>query len=97
MCRGGDQTLFVTKSVFEDLDGFNEYYSIMEDYDFIIRLRQKFKFKIIPKDITVSARKYKTNSWLRVQVANLTVFLMFFLQQHPERMRSVYKKMLKYR
>ena len=97
MCRGGDQTLFVTKSVFEDLDGFNEYYSIMEDYDFIIRLRQKFKFKIIPKDITVSARKYKTNSWLRVQVANLTVFIMFFLQQHPERMRSVYKKMLKYR
>jgi rSAM/selenodomain-associated transferase 2 len=97
MCRGGDQTLFVTKSVFEGLGGFNNFFSIMEDYDFIIRLRKKYRFKIIPKDITVSARKYETNSWLRVQLANLTVFIMFFLQQHPEKMRLMYKKLLRYR
>lgn len=97
MCRGGDQTLFVMKSVFEELAGFNDFFSIMEDYDFIIRLRKKYRFKIIPKDITVSARKYETNSWLRVQLANLTVFIMFFLQQHPEKMRSMYKRLLRYR
>ncbi len=97
MCRGGDQTLFVTKGVFNELGGFNEVYTIMEDYDFIIRLRKKYRFKIIPKDITVSARKYETNSWLRVQLANLTVFMMFFLRQPPERMRLLYKKLLRYR
>lgn len=97
MCRGGDQTLFVRRSVFENLNGYNERFSIMEDYDFLLRLRQKHTFKIIPKDIVVSARKYQTNGWLRVQLANLTVFMMFFLKQSPERMKKVYKKMLNYR
>lgn len=95
MCRGGDQTLFISRPAFDDLAGFNEYFSIMEDYDFIIRLRKKYRFKIIPKNVTVSARKYETNSWLRVQVANLFVFIMFFLQRPPEEMKSVYKKMLR--
>jgi rSAM/selenodomain-associated transferase 2 len=97
MCRGGDQTLFVTKSVFNALQGFNEYFTIMEDYDFLIRLRKKYRFKIIPKNILVSARKYETNSWLRVQFANLIVFMMFFMGKHPETMRAVYKRLLKYR
>ena len=97
MCRGGDQTLFVKRSIFESLNGFDEYYSIMEDYDFILRLRKNCQFKIIPKNITVSARKYETNSWLRVQLANLIVFLMFFRKQSPEQMRLVYKKLLRYR
>lgn len=97
MCRGGDQTLFVIKTVFERLGGFNEYFTIMEDYDFIIRIRKQYSFKIIPKNIVVSARKYETNSWIRVQLANLTVFIMFFLKRPPEQMRAVYKKLLDYR
>jgi rSAM/selenodomain-associated transferase 2 len=97
MCRGGDQTLFVTRSVFENLGGFNETFSIMEDYDFIIRLQKEYTFRIIPKNVVVSARKYETNSWLRVQLANLTVFIMFFLQQPPDRMKRLYGKMLSYR
>jgi rSAM/selenodomain-associated transferase 2 len=97
MCRGGDQTLFVLKSTFETLGGFNEKFSIMEDYDFIIRLRKNFSFRIIPKNVIVSARKYETNTWLQVQAANLTIFIMFFLKQPPERMRALYKRMLRYR
>lgn len=97
MCRGGDQTLFVAATVFRSLNGFNEHFTIMEDYDFLIRLRKKFPFKIIPKNIVVSARKYEANSWLRVQLANLTVFIMFFIGKHPEKMRAVYKRLLQYR
>jgi rSAM/selenodomain-associated transferase 2 len=97
MCRGGDQTLFVARSVFEDMNGFNPFYSIMEDYDFIIRLRKKYRFTIIPKSIMVSARKYETNSWLRVQLANLCVFIMFFAGKSPEKMKSFYDSALNYR
>jgi rSAM/selenodomain-associated transferase 2 len=97
MCRGGDQTLFVLRSVFVDMNGFNPFYSIMEDYDFIIRLRKRYRFKIIPKSILVSARKYETNSWLRVQLANLCVFIMFFAGQTPEKMKSFYASALHYR
>ncbi len=97
MCRGGDQTLFVNRPVFNEVGGFNEYFSIMEDYDLISRLRRKYRFKIIPKNVIVSARKYETNSWLRVQLANLTVFIMYFLRQPPCKMKSFYKKVLRYR
>jgi rSAM/selenodomain-associated transferase 2 len=97
MCRGGDQTIFVTKAAFIDVGGFNPVYSIMEDYDFIIRLRKKYRFKIIPKNIVVSARKYETNSWLRVQLANLSVFMMFFSGQSPEKMKKFYNQILRYR
>lgn len=97
MCRGGDQTLFIRKSIFNSLHGFNEDYVIMEDYDLIQRIQKKFNFYIIPKNILVSARKYETNSWIRVQFANLTVFIMYFLRRPPVKMALWYKKILDYR
>lgn len=97
MCRGGDQTIFVSRSAFEDMKGYDAGYSIMEDYDFIIRLQRKYRFRIIPKNITVSARKYETNSWLRVQLANLSVFMMFFLGKSPDKMKAFYSRALRYR
>jgi rSAM/selenodomain-associated transferase 2 len=97
MCRGGDQTLYVKKSVFRSLGGFDESYSIMEDYNFIIRLRKKHTFKIIQKDIIVSARKYETNSWFRVQIANLSFFILFFFRRSPREMKQIYKILLTYR
>ncbi|MEJ7644912.1 MAG: TIGR04283 family arsenosugar biosynthesis glycosyltransferase [Chryseolinea sp.] len=97
MCRGGDQTLFITKKLFLKLNGFDEYYTIMEDYDLIRRIMRKSPFKVFPKRILVSARKYETNSWIRVQFANLTAFMMFYLRRNPSQIRKAYKKMLKYR
>ncbi|TGE27685.1 TIGR04283 family arsenosugar biosynthesis glycosyltransferase [Hymenobacter metallicola] len=97
MSRGGDQTLFITRQLFERLRGFDEYYVIMEDFDIIRRIRQQARFLIVPKDVVVSARKYETNSWLRVQLANLTAFSLFFLNVAPARIARTYKAMLNYR
>lgn len=96
MCRGGDQTLFIEKKLFHSLQGFDESFVIMEDYDFIQRIRKRNRFIIIPKYITVSARKYKSNSWLRVQVANLVVFILYFLRLPSKKMATLYKRMLNY-
>lgn len=96
MCRGGDQTLFVTKAVFNELSGYNEYYAVMEEYDFIRRLSRKHSFRIIPKNVIVSARKYDRNSWLRVQVVNLFTFIMFFLGRNPLDIKKTYSKLLNY-
>lgn len=97
MCRGGDQTLFVKRSTFELMGGYDEAYVIMEDYEFILRLQKRNTFTIIQKDIVVSARKYETNSWLRVQFANLLVFIMFFFRRSPVAMKQIYKILLTYR
>ena len=95
-CRGGDQTLFVKRSVFEELGGFDPEYVIMEDFDFIKRARKKFKFKIIPKDVIVSARKYDKNSYLKVNLVNLWSYWTFMLGGSPKRIKMNYKKWLKF-
>jgi hypothetical protein len=76
-CRGGDQTLFIQKKDFIKLGCFRYDFQIMEEYEFILRANKSLIFKIIPKNVIVSARKYKTNSYLRVQKANFILMRMF--------------------
>jgi rSAM/selenodomain-associated transferase 2 len=97
MSRGGDQTLFITRTLFEQLGGFNERFVIMEDFEIIQRIRRVASFFIVPQEVVVSARKYETNSWLRVQLANLTAFSLFFLRVPPPRIARTYKALLNYR
>lgn len=94
-CRGGDQTLYITRGLFDQLGGFEERFVIMEDYDILIRATRLARLKIIPKNAIVSARKYENNAWLRVQLANLTAMLLFNFKANPQRIARTYKKMLK--
>lgn len=96
-CRGGDQTLFIKKEVFKALGGYHNDYLIMEDYDLIKRAHGKFSFGIIPKNVVVSARKYDTNSYLKVQRANYAVMHMWQRGVSQEAMVNKYKEMLQYR
>jgi len=97
--RGGDQTLFISKTLFDELGGFDEYYVIMEEYDLLRRLWAKNRklFKLIPKSVLVSARKYDTNGWLRVQIVNLIAVILFRFGANPSRIARLYKKLLNYR
>lgn len=95
-CRGGDQTLFITKEFFESLGRFDETFVIMEDFDLIRRARRKSKFHIIPKSVIVSARKYKNNSYFRVNVANLLAYWMFMLRFPQEKIKRRYHAMIRH-
>lgn len=57
-CRGGDQSLFVARELFERLNGFNESYIVYEDNEFIGRLYESGNFTVIKSWITTSARLY---------------------------------------
>jgi len=96
MCRGGDQTLFITRELFNQLGGFREDFMIMEDYDLIQKIQQRSSFKIMPKDAIVSSRKYDENGYFQVQIANLTVFLMYFLGASQDMMCHAYRNLLDY-
>lgn len=91
---GGDQTLYIGKSFFNDLNGFDEEYTIMEDFDLVRRIREKTEFRIIPKSIKVSPRKYKNNNWLKVQLANLAVFIYFLSNKQPSKIKNLYCRLL---
>ena len=97
VCYGGDQTLFVKKTLFEDINGFDESLRIMEDYDIVVRAKQKASYAIIQKNTLVSARKYDTNSWWRVQRANYLIVRMFKKGAAQAQMVDRYKELLNYR
>lgn len=91
---GGDQTLFISRDFFNTLGGYDIQFCLMEDFELIKRIKKKTKFYIIPKSITVSARKYRENSWLRVQLANLLVFTLFHLGMAPKKLKKLYSTLL---
>ncbi len=96
--RGGDQSLFITRAAFEALHGYREEYVIMEEYDLLRRAKESgFRFKLIPKEILVSARKYEANHYLKVQIANLVVFNMFRFGYEPQRILNMYRRLIDYR
>lgn len=95
ICYGGDQTLFVTKSVFNKINGFDEKMLIMEEYDFVKRARVLARYKIFSTAALVSARKYHTNSWWRVQKANYAVVRLYKKGTPQEELVEKYKRLLR--
>ncbi|PSR12179.1 MAG: glycosyl transferase [Bacteroidetes bacterium] len=93
---GGDQTLFIKRNTFEQLGGFREELYIMEDFDLVKRAKKAgFKQHLITNDALVSARKYEKNSWLWVNIVNLSVFALFHLGVSQERLFATYRQLLR--
>lgn len=95
--RGGDQSIFVTKALWDRVGPYREELRIMEDYDFLERIWKAGRFRLIPKSTIVSARKYDTNSWLRVQLANLKVVRMWRKGASQQELIDAYRQALSYR
>ncbi len=97
VCYGGDQTLFIKRDFFNSIEGFNTEMTLMEDYEIVERARKKAEYKIIQKGALISARKYKTNTWLRVQRANYKIVKMYKRGICQQEMVKKYKELLNYR
>lgn len=97
VCMGGDQTLFIKRSLFKEAGGFKEDMQIMEEFEFCQRVRAKARYKIMNGKALISARKYDTNSWWRVQRANSTVVRMYKKGASQQEMLNAYKRLLRYR
>jgi rSAM/selenodomain-associated transferase 2 len=94
LAGGGDQSLFISKKTYSDLGGFDATMRIMEDFEFVKRIRRKHVFKVLPHFIRISSRKYEANSWCRIQIANITAFIMFRLHVKPRHIYHFYRKFL---
>ena len=97
ICYGGDQTLFMTRDLFNSVGGFKTDMLIMEDYDIVTRGKAKAKYKILQKPVVISARKFDNNSWIKVQFAYYTIVKMYRGGISQEAMVQKYKQLLSYR
>jgi len=92
--RFGDQSLFVTKDVFEKAGGFREDLLMMEDQEIIHRLKQHSKFKVLNDVVTTSARKYLDNGVYRMQRIFYRIWAMYYLGYSQEQMLKVHRRLI---
>ena len=91
-CRGGDQSLFISKSLFKELGGYNETFVVYEDNEFIGRLYKRKEFEVIPESITTSARKYEEIGVWKLQYCFANIYLRRLMGASPEELHQYYKR-----
>ncbi|MGJ8736277.1 TIGR04283 family arsenosugar biosynthesis glycosyltransferase [Zobellia laminariae] len=92
ICRGGDQSLFITKELFNSSGGFNEAYVVYEDNEFIGRLYKSTFFKILPRHVKTSARRYQERGMVKLQYHFGIMHLKNYLGAGPDQLYDYYKR-----
>ncbi len=92
ICRGGDQSLFITRKLFHKIYGYNENYIIFEDNELIGRLYQITHFTILPYHVRTSARKYRKAGVVKLQYHFGMIHLKNYLGAGPEKLYDYYKR-----
>lgn len=92
ICRGGDQSLFITKTLFKAVNGFDESYGIYEDNEFVRRIYKVATFKILPNTVKTSARRYRKKGIVTLQCHFGMIHLKYYLGAQPEELYEYYRK-----
>lgn len=90
--RGGDQSQFITKTLFNDIGGFNEEFAIYEDNDLIRKLYKRKQFVVIQQWLTTSARCYNTNGVFKLQFHYWTIHIKKWFGASPKSLNNYYLK-----
>ena len=92
ICRGGDQSLFITKALFNEIGGFDQRYTIYEDQILTNQLYKRKQFVVIKHWIVTSARLYEKKGVWNLQYHFLMIHLKKWLGASAEEIYTYYKK-----
>ncbi|OUL27844.1 glycosyltransferase [Nostoc sp. RF31YmG] len=87
----GDQGIFITKELFQQIGGFPEL-PIMEDFELIRRLKSNGRIAIIAQPVVTSARRWLRKGIFQTTLINQIVIVAYLLGVSPERIRSWYRQ-----
>lgn len=87
----GDQAIFLTKAVFQQIGGFPEL-PIMEDFELMRRLKRIGRIVIIPTPVVTSARRWLQKGVFKTTLLNQIVIIAYLLGVSPERIRRWYRR-----
>jgi rSAM/selenodomain-associated transferase 2/rSAM/selenodomain-associated transferase 1 len=85
----GDQAIFIRASVFRLMGGFADI-ALMEDVEFVRRLRKIGRLAFIPKPVITSSRRYEKLGAVRAILKNKLVLLGYYLKIPPSRLALFY-------
>lgn len=93
--RFGDQSLFVTKHIFEKIGGFNTKLLVMEDQQIVRDIKKIGSFKICHSKVKTSSRKYYKIGIIKLQFIFTIIVLMYYTGFSQNSIVSFYTKRLK--
>jgi len=93
--RGGDQSQFITRELFDEIGGFDESYIIYEDNILINELYERKKFVVIQEWIGSSARMYDEKGVWFVQYHFWAIYVKKWFGADAEELLAYYNKHIK--
>ena len=85
----GDQGLFLRRKLFEEMGGFADL-PVMEDYEFVRRLRRRGQIVIADSTATTSGRRWKKRGVVRTTVINRLMIVGYHLGFSPRWLAALY-------
>jgi len=85
----GDQGIFVNKETFLDLGGFSDF-PIMDDFDFVRRLRRRGKVRTASAAVLTSGRRWQQLGPWRTTWINQKIILGYYVGIAPNRLAAWY-------
>ncbi|MEH2286069.1 TIGR04283 family arsenosugar biosynthesis glycosyltransferase [Nostoc sp.] len=87
----GDQAIFLTKVLFQQIGGFPEL-PIMEDFEFMRRLKAKGRITIISTPVVTSARRWLQKGVFKTTLLNQIIIIAYLLGVSPAQIRRWYHR-----
>ena len=94
-CRGGDQSLFIDKALFNQLNGYDENYQVCEDGELIDRIYKQCGFCVLPQKLITSARRFNENGVWKLHFHHGIIHLMRLTGYTPRQLSRYYIAFIK--
>ena len=85
----GDQALFVSRRVFEELGGYDDV-PFMEDVRLVQALRRRGRLTILPQAVVTSGRRWQHDGVLFTTVRNIVLMTLYFCGVQPATLKRWY-------
>lgn len=87
----GDQAIFLKAMVFQKMGSFPEL-PMMEDFEFIRRLRRLGRITIIPSPVLTSARRWLQKGIIKTTLINQIAIIAYLSGVSPEKIKRWYRR-----
>ena len=88
----GDQAIFVTRETWNRVGGYR-HLPIMEDFDFVQRVRKLGRFVVLPETVTTSSRRQRAHGEARTFATVASIKLLYRLGVSPDRLARAYRQL----
>ena len=86
----GDQGIFARRELFEKIGGYRDL-PILEDFDFVKRLRRKARFRLLRGEVRSSVRRWRKKGKFRTSLINWSILFLYQTGADPVRLAKWYR------